>query len=74
MATKIKTLIQKQFGHVPFRSLIESGKKGGYVASTKYNNQEFVGYGPSERQATMDLQQKLDKAVAEYKVTIRSEA
>lgn len=58
MATKIKVLAERQFGHMPMRAFI-TGDKGKFIATTKVDGKDIVGTGATEAKANQDLKNRL---------------
>lgn len=60
MSTKIKPILQRFIGHIPFTSVVSDNGHGKYLAAVKFNGKEYVGSGDSERKATIELRKIMD--------------
>lgn len=70
---KIKPMLTRMIGHVPFRTTItqSDSKKGLMVATATFNGTKLVGVGPTTRQATLAVRKQIDDAVSHSKADLR---
>lgn len=63
MAAIIKPIksYSRRVGHADYKSMMTIDK-GKFLASTKLNGKEFIGSGPSERLAQLDLRKLMREA------------
>lgn len=59
--TQLKPIIQRQLGHLSYKSVMEVGVKGNHIASTTINGKKYMGVGATPRLATLDLSQQVNE-------------